>query len=103
MGEVSERDPPPGFLASLGMTFLLIAMACTQQVTAARWQHMSPDAKTVYVRSLLGGEKAKDAKGGFGHRYTGAPEDYVKRIDEAYSRGSEADPAVIFAGLTDKR
>jgi hypothetical protein len=64
---------------------------------------MSPSAKTVYVRSLLGGEEAKNAKGGLGHRYTRQPEEYVKQIDEAYSRGERRDPAVIFAVLADQR
>ena len=80
-----------------------LALMCTHHVDRARWQHMSPSEKTVYVSSLLGGEKAKSAKGGAGHRYTREPQDYLQRIDEAYSRGNRRDPAVIFAGLADPR
>lgn len=64
---------------------------------------MSSSEKAVYVRSLLGGEKAKNAKGGFGHRYTRQPETYVRQIDEAYSRGETRDPAILFAALADRR
>ena len=87
-----------GFLATLGMTVFL---ACSQHVTRDGWQNMSSSEKQVYVRSLIGGEQAKNAKGGAGHRYTQHVEDYVKRIDQAYSRSDRRDPAVIFAGLAD--
>ena len=83
--------------------FLLAFFACTQHVTADKWQHMSPSEKTVYVRSMLGGEKAKDAKGGTGHHYSLPADDYVKQIDAAYARGDRRDPAVIFAGLANDR
>lgn len=99
----SERDEDlttraTRFLAALGMTVLL---ACSQHVTRDRWQHMSQSEKQVYVHSLIGGEKAKSAKGGAGHRYTRDPDGYVKRIDEAYSRGDHREPALIFASLAD--
>ncbi|HEX7419261.1 MAG TPA: hypothetical protein VF505_05210 [Thermoanaerobaculia bacterium] len=70
-------------------------------MTRDRWQHMSQSAKQVYVRSLIGGEQAKNAKGGTGHRYTRDPDGYVKRIDQAYSRGDNREPALIFASLAD--
>ena len=64
---------------------------------------MSSDEKQVYVRSLLGGEQAKSAKGGTRQTYSESAEYYVRRIDEAYSTGDRRDPAIIFSGLADKR
>jgi hypothetical protein len=86
---------------SVVLFLLLLLFACSQHVTRDRWQHMSQSEKQVYVRSLIGGEKAKSAKGGADHRYTEQPDDYVKRIDEAYSRGDNREPALIFASLAD--
>ena len=96
MGEVVERCAFPR-----AVVFLLLFLACSSHVTRDRWQQMSPSAKQVYVSSLIGGERAKNAKGGAGHRYSHSANDYVRRIDEAYSRGDNRDPAVIFAGLAD--
>ena len=64
---------------------------------------MSPSEKTLYVSSLLGGEKAKQAKNGGGRVYNAPAETYVARIDEAYARGDRRDPSVIFAELADRR
>jgi hypothetical protein len=110
VGEVSRRPPSPRgagrgqgeglFLAALGMTVLL---ACNSQVSRDRWQHMPPSEKTLYVKSLIGAEQVKHAKGGTGHEYTHPPEDYVKQIDAAYAHGDSRDPADIFAGLADHR
>ncbi|HSP15053.1 MAG TPA: hypothetical protein VLV78_09895 [Thermoanaerobaculia bacterium] len=83
------------------MTLLLLA--CNSHVTRDRWQNMPPSEKTLYVRSMIGAEKVKHAKGGSGHEYRGQVEDYVKQIDEAYSHGDRRDPADIFAGLADHR
>ena len=82
---------------------MTLVLMCSQHVTRDRWEQMSPSAKQVYVRSLIGGEQAKNAKGGAGNRYSRSAEDYRQRIDEAYSRGDNRDPAVIFAGLADRR
>lgn len=81
---------------------MTVVLMCAQHVTRDRWRQMSPSAKQVYVRSLIGGEKAKDAKGGGGNRYSQPAGDYIRRIDEAYSRGDHRDPAVIFASLADR-
>ena len=82
---------------------MTMALMCAQHVTRDRWRQMSPSAKQVYVRSLIGGEQAKNAKGGGGNRYSGSAGDYIRRIDEAYSRGDRRDPNFIFAGLADRR
>jgi len=83
------------------LLLLFFVFACTQHMDRDRWQHMSQSEKQVYVRSLIGGEKAKSAKGGTAHRYAEQPDGYVKRIDEAYSRGDNREPALIFASLAD--
>ena len=87
----------------LAAALLIAALACSNHVTRDRWQKMSKDEKGLYVRSLLGAEKAKAAKGGSPQRYTGSADAYVARIDSAYGRGDSRDPDVIFAGLDDAR
>jgi hypothetical protein len=64
---------------------------------------MTPSEKGLYVSSLLGAEQVKHSKGGTGYVHSKRAEDYVARIDEAYSRGDNREPAVIFAGLADNR
>ena len=85
----------------LSLVFLFVLACCTPRVDRARWQHMPPSEKTLYVKSLLGAEKVKDAKGGTGHRYSSSPEDYVRKIDEAYARGERREPSAVFAALHD--
>lgn len=60
---------------------------------------MSHDDRVLYVNTLLGAEKVKDAKGGTGKTYTLSAEDYVKQIDAAYARGDARNPDQIFAEL----
>ncbi|HEX9160774.1 MAG TPA: hypothetical protein VF980_03630 [Thermoanaerobaculia bacterium] len=95
---LGPRSSVLGWLAALAMVG-----ACHQHVDRTRWLQMSSSEKTVYVRSLLGGEKAKAAKGGAGPTYSGRAEEYVARIDEAYAHGDGRDPAAIFAGMADRR
>lgn len=57
---------------------------------------MSPDQKTLYVRTLLGHQKVKEAKGGNAQVFDRAPEEYARRIDEAYARGDARDVDTIF-------
>jgi hypothetical protein len=96
MGEMNSRAGNVAFL-------LAILLACAQTVTRDRWEQMSPSARTLYVSSLLGGEKAKSAKGGSVHIFSKRAEDYVRLIDDAYARGDRRDPAVIFASLADRQ
>lgn len=82
--------------------FLLAALlfACSPgHVARSDWQRMSHDDRVLYVNTLLGAEKVKDAKGGTGKTYALPPEDYVTQIDAAYARGDARDPDQIFAEL----
>ncbi|HEX2831418.1 MAG TPA: hypothetical protein VHW00_00295 [Thermoanaerobaculia bacterium] len=79
---------------------LALFLACApEHVSASRWTEMSHDDRVLYVNTLLGAEKVKDAKGGTGKAYTEPAEEYVKEIDAAYARGDARDPEQIFAEL----
>jgi predicted Fe-S protein YdhL (DUF1289 family) len=97
-GDSSPRFTPPGF-RRLGMTvlFLLLILACDRtNIDRTQWQSMSPNEKTLYVRTLIGHEKTKEAKGGNDRVFTQNADDYVKRIDNAYARGDQRNVDVIF-------
>jgi hypothetical protein len=71
--------------------------ACNRtNIDRAEWLAMSLNEKTFYVRTLLGHEKAKEAKGGNDRVFTRAADDYVKRIDDAYARGDRRNVDTIF-------
>ena len=57
---------------------------------------MNADEKRLYVLTLLGHEKTKEHKGGNDRHFADAPEEYVRRIDEAYRRGDRRDVDAIF-------
>lgn len=82
------------------LIILLLLVACAR-TTASRddWQRMSHDEKTLYVRSLLGHEKAKERKGGNARRFDRPAEEYVKRIDDAYARGETRAVDEVFESL----
>jgi hypothetical protein len=86
---------------ALAAAFLFL-FACNRDATRASWQKMSPDNRVLYVQTLIGAEKAKDAKGGGGKHYPLPPEEYVKKIDAAYARGDARDVAAIFNELGDR-
>ena len=78
----------------------LIFIACApDSVDRAQWKAMSPDERVLYVNSLLGAQKAKEAKGGETRTYDAPAVEYVERIDAAYARGDERDVREIFAGM----
>jgi hypothetical protein len=79
---------------------LLLVIACAR-TTASRddWQRMSRDEKTLYVRSLIGHEKAKERKGGNDRAYEKPPAIYVQEIDAAYARGDKRTVDDVFASL----
>jgi len=86
------------FLASLGMT------GCSKtQLDRAQWQRMSADQKTLYVRTLLGHQKVKEAKGGNALVFDRPAEEYARRIDEAYARGETRDVDAIFEEMGSRR
>jgi hypothetical protein len=64
---------------------------------------MSPNEKTLYVRTLLGHEKTKEAKGGNDRVFRQTADDYVKRIDDAYARGEQRNVDVIFEEMGSPR
>ena len=62
---------------------------------------MPQSEKTLYVKSLLGAEKVKAAKGGAPRHYSRTADEYVKQIDTAYAAGDSRDPAAILGDLRD--
>jgi hypothetical protein len=58
---------------------------------------MSPNEKTLYVRSLLGHERAKESKGGTPVQHTRPAEEYVHSIDAAYAQGDGRDVEAVLA------
>ncbi len=84
----------------LAVLSLALLLACSPgHITHDKWQSMSHDDRVLYVNTLLGAEKVKDAKGGTGKSYPLAAEDYVKQIEAAYARGDVRSPEQIFAEL----
>ncbi|HYO78694.1 MAG TPA: hypothetical protein VE010_19700 [Thermoanaerobaculia bacterium] len=74
--------------------------ACAQaSIDRGEWQQMSSEDRLLYVNSLIGAERAKDAKGGGGKNVSNAPEQYVAAIDAAYASGDQRKPDEIFATL----
>jgi len=103
---VAAGASPAGGRSGRRHTALALALliACAQpHVDRARWQHMSPSEKTLYVRTLLGHEKVKEAKGGNGRTFDRPAEEYARRIDEAYARGERRDADTIFEEMGSKR
>jgi len=83
---------------------VLLFAACAQpRVDRAHWERMSRDEKTLYVRTLLGHEKVKDAKGGNARAFDRPAEEYAKRIDDAYARGERRDADTLFEEMGSKR
>ena len=64
---------------------------------------MSHDEKTLYVRTLLGREKVKEAKGGNARVFDRPPEEYVRRIDDDYVRGERRDVDTLFEAMGSRR
>ena len=86
-----------------GLAFLLFIACSPEHVGRERWQHMSHTDRVLYVRSLIGAEKAKEAKGGHAMKYSKTAEEYVSRIDEAYREGKPGEVRDIFLSLGDER
>ncbi len=78
---------------------LVLILACSPTLDRQRWQKMPAGEKRIYVSSLLGHEKAKQAKGGNDKVFALSAGEYVKRIDDAYARGDVRDPGEIFEAL----
>jgi predicted Fe-S protein YdhL (DUF1289 family) len=83
---------------------IVLALACQRtNIDRAQWQSMSPNEKTLYVRTLLGHEKTKEAKGGNDRVFSQTADDYVKRIDDAYARGDQRTVDAIFEEMGTRR
>ncbi|HEX3578755.1 MAG TPA: hypothetical protein VHY33_09345 [Thermoanaerobaculia bacterium] len=86
------------------VTMMLVCLACHRtNIDRAQWQSMSANEKSLYVRTLLGHEKTKDAKGGNDHVFTRSIDDYVKGIDDAYARGDTRTVDAIFETMGSRR
>src|SRR3954471_12668500 len=82
----------------------LLILACHRtNIDRAQWQSMSMNEKALYVRTLLGHEKTKEAKGGNDRVFTRSIDEYVKRIDDAYARGDTRTVDAIFETLGSPR
>lgn len=86
------------------MVLILLVLACHRtNIDRAQWQSMSPNEKTLYVRTLLGHEQTKQAKGGNDRAFGSTADDYVKRIDDAYARGDQRTVDAIFEEMGSPR
>jgi predicted Fe-S protein YdhL (DUF1289 family) len=83
----------------LVVAFVLIAGCARTSVDRAHWQRMSPTEKTLYVRSLLGHEQAKESKGGNPLIHPREAEEYVHAIDAAYTQGDTREPDRVFESM----
>jgi hypothetical protein len=84
----------------LALSSLLLLLFCARDVISrAQWEKMSAEDRVLYVKSLVGAETAKDAKGGRGRTYDRPAEDYVSAIDQAYARGDARNVHEIFEEL----
>jgi hypothetical protein len=90
--------------ATFAIAIVLIALACQRtNISRAQWQQMPPNEKTLYVRTLLGHEKTREAKGGNDLVFALPAEEYVKRIDEAYGRGDHRRVDEVFEAMGTRR
>jgi hypothetical protein len=90
--------------AALLVTIALFILSCQRtNISRAQWQQMPPNEKTLYVRTLLGHEKTKAAKGGNDLVFAMPADVYVKRIDDAYARGDQRTVDAIFEEMGTRR
>jgi hypothetical protein len=90
-------------LAITALLLLLILSCHRTNIDRAQWHSMSSNEKTLYVRTLLGHEKTKDAKGGNDRVFSRSIDDYVKGIDDAYARGDTRSVDAIFESMGSPR
>jgi predicted Fe-S protein YdhL (DUF1289 family) len=83
---------------------LLLTLACHRtNIDRAQWQSMSANDKALYVRTLLGHEKTKDAKGGNDRVFMRSIDEYVTGIDDAYAHGDMRSVDAIFESMGSPR
>jgi hypothetical protein len=90
----------PSLIRLLIACLLLLAACSRDSVDRNAWQQMSMQDRVLYVKSLMGGERVKDAKGGAGRTYDRPAEVYVIEIDRAYERGEQRAVPELFAELS---
>ncbi|HET7434939.1 MAG TPA: hypothetical protein VFN10_09540 [Thermoanaerobaculia bacterium] len=85
------------------MTLLLfLACASPNEMDRAKWQSLSHDDRVLFVKTLIGAEQSKNAKGGGGLNYNEDAAVYAQRIDDAYARGDQRRVDEIFAEMGTK-
>jgi hypothetical protein len=94
---------PPGAGGTPALLILLLVACAQTHIDRDHWQRMSAENKTLYVRTLLGREKAKEAKGGNARAFDRPAAEYARRIDEAYARGERRDVDALFEEMGSKR
>jgi len=86
------------------VTMMVVCLACHRtNIDRAQWRSMSANEKSLYVRTLLGHEKTKEAKGGNDRVFTRSIDEYVKDIDDAYARGDTRTVDAIFESMGSRR
>jgi hypothetical protein len=82
--------------APFAIAIVLIALACHRtNISRAQWQQMPQNERTLYVRTLLGHEKTREAKGG---------NDLVFALPaEEYGRGDRRTVDAIFGAMGTRR
>ncbi len=89
---------------ALRIAMAIVLLACHRtNIDRSQWQSMSPNEKSLYVRTLLGHEKTKEAKGGNDRVFRKAVNEYVARIDAAYANGDQRRVDVIFEEMGSPR
>ena len=63
---------------------------------------MPQSEKLLYVKSLLGAEKVKAAKGGNPRHFSRPADEYVKKIDAAYALGEQRPPNELLGEPRDR-
>jgi predicted Fe-S protein YdhL (DUF1289 family) len=86
----------------IAAAFLILSCNRTN-IDRAQWQSMPANEKSLYVRTLLGHEKSKEAKGGNDRVFTRSIDDYVSGIDDAYSHGDTRTVDAIFESMGTRR
>jgi predicted Fe-S protein YdhL (DUF1289 family) len=82
--------------ACIAAAVILVLSCHRTNIDRAQWQSMSTNEKALYVRTLLGHEKTKEAKGGNDRVFTRSIDEYVKGIDDAYAHGDTRTVDAIF-------
>ena len=84
----------------IAVFFVVALLACSRDtVDRQQWERMPQRDRVLYVKSLIGAEHVKTAKGGGGMTYDRAAEVYVMEIDRAYAGGEQRPVKEVFAGL----